>query len=327
MPTAPVLTSPRRPVGILYEHPEWFKPLFEELERRGIPFELINADRLRYDPAITDLDYSLVLNRMSPSSWLRNSRTSAFATLDFLLYLEDIGVPVINGSEAYGYEISKARQLRLLERLDVAHPRARVINHPAEAAEAAEAADGLTYPVLIKPNIGGSGAGITSFDTPDALRRAAEAGELEFGPDDTALVQEHLTPEGDAIVRVEFLDGQFLYAIRISLMPNSFNLCPADYCGLPGVADGVSGRGLPIEGYRPPESVIEEAGRLLTATGADLGGVEYPVDAKTGRPHFYDINALSNFVADAPNVVGFDPFVNLVDFIAKRVAAGEVVRA
>jgi hypothetical protein len=27
------------------------------------------------------------------------------------------------------------------------------------------------------------------------------------------------------------------------------------------------------------------------------------------------VNALSNFVADAPRVIGFDPFVNLVDFL------------
>ncbi len=323
MPSATVLTSVRRPVGILYEHPEWFTPLFEELERRDIPFERINADRLRYDPGIADLDYSLVLNRMSPSSWLRNSRTAIFSTLDYLAYLEDIGVPVINGARAYGYEISKARQLRLLERLNVAHPRARVINHPGEAVDAAE---GLTYPVLVKPNIGGSGAGIASFDTPQALQHAADADELEFGPDDTALVQEHLTPEGDSIVRIEFLDGEFLYAIRISLMPNSFNLCPADYCELPGIADGVSGRGLPIEAFEPPESVVREANRVLTATGADLGGVEYLLDAKTGEPHFYDINALSNFVADAPNLLGFDPFVNLVDFIVERAATYESAR-
>ena len=324
MTTAPVATAPRRPLGILYEHPEWFKPLFAELERRDIPYERIDADRLRYDPAVAELDYSLVLNRMSPSSWLRNSRISAFASLDYLRYLEDIGVPVINGSEAYTYEISKARQLRLLEQLGVAHPRARVINHPSQAVAAA---GGLTYPVLVKPNIGGSGAGIVSFETPEELGRAADAGELEFGPDDTALVQEHLKPEGDSIVRVEFLDGEYLYAIRISLMPDSFNLCPADYCELPGVADGVSGRGLPIEGHRPPLGVIEEAGRLLSATGADLGGVEYLVDSRTGEPHFYDVNALSNFVADAPNVIGFDPFVNLVDFVVERAVAAEAVRA
>lgn len=323
MSSTPVSTVARRPVGILYEHPEWFKPLFAELERREIPYEPIDAGRLRYDPAVTELDLSFVLNRMSPSSWLRGNRTALFSTLDYLRYLEDIGVPVVNGAEPYSFEISKARQLRLSEQLGVAHPRARVINHPDQAVAAAE---GLTYPVLVKPNIGGSGAGIVSFETPGELARAAAAGELEFGPDDTALVQEHLSAEGEAIVRVEFLDGRYLYAIRISLMPNSFNLCPADYCELPGVADGVSGRGLPIEGFTPPEAVIEEAGRLLSATGADLGGVEYLVDSRTGEPSFYDINALSNFVADAPNVIGFDPFVNLVDFIAERAARYEGAR-
>ena len=30
---------------------------------------------------------------------------------------------------------------------------------------------------------------------------------------------------------------------------------------------------------------------------------------------YYDINALSNFVADGPKVVGFDPFVKLADWL------------
>lgn len=37
-----------------------------------------------------------------------------------------------------------------------------------------------------------------------------------------------------------------------------------------------------------------------------------------GEAYFYDINVLSNFVADAANVVGFDPFVQLADFIEDR---------
>ena len=100
-------------------------------------------------------------------------------------------------------------------------------------------------------------------------------------------------------------------------MPGSFNLCPADYCELPGVADGVSGRGLAVEAYQPPEGVVRAAGRLLAATGADLGGVEYLVNARDGQPYFYDVNALSNFVADAPEVIGFDPLHNLVDYIER----------
>ena len=37
--------------------------------------------------------------------------------------------------------------------------------------------------------------------------------------------------------------------------------------------------------------------------------------------YFYDINALSNFVTDAPTLVGFDPFVRLVDFLERRWSA------
>ena len=42
------------------------------------------------------------------------------------------------------------------------------------------------------------------------------------------------------------------------------------------------------------------------------------VDDRDGGIVYYDVNALSNFVADAVNVVGFDPFARLVDYLQKR---------
>jgi hypothetical protein len=53
----------------------------------------------------------------------------------------------------------------------------------------------------------------------------------------------------------------------------------------------------------------------MVASGIELGGVEYMIDARDGQPYFYDINALSNFVADAPRVLGFDPFARLADWL------------
>ncbi len=50
----------------------------------------------------------------------------------------------------------------------------------------------------------------------------------------------------------------------------------------------------------------------------DVGGVEYLVSARDGEAYFYDVNALSNFVADAPNVIGFNPYADLVDLIVER---------
>jgi len=303
-----------RPVAILYEHPLWFEPLFAELERRGLPHARLHAERHAFDPGKHEVPYSLVVNRMSPSAWTRGHERAIFHSLDYLAYLDGIGASVLNGHGAYAYELSKARQCALFARLGIRYPRTRVVNDRSTAVAAAAE---LRFPVLVKPNVGGSGAGIVSFASADELA----AVELDFGLDGTALVQERIPAADGSIVRVEILDGELLYAIRILLVPGSFNLCPADYCDLPGIADGVSGRGLPIEAYDPPDDVVADAKRIVAAAGMHVAGVEYVVDERDGLPYFYDLNALSNFVADAPNVIGFDPFVNLVDVIARL--AGE----
>lgn len=307
-----------RPIAILYEHPEWFKPLFAELERRDISYDALDLAQHGFDPGAPDVPYTLVVNRMSPSAWTRGHGNAIFHTLQYLAYLDELGVPTVNGHRAFQLELSKALQCSLFARLGVPYPRTRVINHPAQARAAAA---GLTFPVLVKPNIGGSGAGIRSFGGPEELERA----DLDLGLDGTALVQEQLPAEGEFIVRIEILDGEFLYGIRILLVPGSFNLCPADYCELPGIADGVSGRGLPVEAYDPPEDVVEDAKRIVAAAGMDVAGVEYLINARDGQPTFYDLNALSNFVADAPDVVGFDPFGRLVDVILDRAASPAAV--
>lgn len=313
--------SKGRRLAIFYEHPEWFKPLFTELEQREIPYDHLLAYQHHFDPAERQSPYTLVVNRMSPSAFTRGHAQAIPYTLEYLAYLQEIGANVLNGYEPYSYEFSKARQLSLLHRLGVPYPRALVFNDPAQAAAAA----GLNFPLITKPNIGGSGAGIKRFDSMDELRNAADSGEIELGIDGIGLVQEYLPARDQRIVRVEILGGQFLYAIRLYLQSeNSFNLCPADYCDLPenqveeGMADGVSGRGLLIEGYTPPPEVIQTVERITRAAGIEVGGVEYLVNDLNGQVTYYDVNTLSNFVADAPNIIGFDPFPRLVDYIQAR---------
>ena len=142
-----------------------------------------------------------------------------------------LGVRVVNGSAVYGYEISKARQLTLLRSLGLGFPAARVIHGGAQAPVAAE---GLRFPVVVKANIGGSGAGIVRYNTPADLKRAADANEIDLGVDGTALVQEYVTPAGGYITRAETLGGKFLYAINVHTTGESFNLCPADICQTTG---------------------------------------------------------------------------------------------
>lgn len=309
-------------LAIFYEHPEWFKPLFAELERRGIQYDRLIAYEHQFDPAERTCPYSLIVNRMSPSAYTRGHAQAIFYALQYLAYLKEIGANVLNGYDAYVYEFSKARQLSLFERLGLLHPRARVINHPSQAPKAAE---GLRFPVMVKPNIGGSGAKIVRFDTPEELNAVAGKGSIDLGIDHTALVQEYLPTEGNSIVRVEVLGGAYLYAIRIFLTADEFNLCPADYCRVPpveqsssGLADGVSGRNVPVEGYTPPPKVIKDVLRITKAANIEVGGVEYLINSRDGQVYYYDVNALSNFVADAPKVVGFDPTPRFADYLLVR---------
>jgi glutathione synthase/RimK-type ligase-like ATP-grasp enzyme len=313
-----------KPIAIVYEHPEWFKPLFAELDQLGAPYLALHAAEHVFDPDASEVPYSLVVNRMSPSAWMRGQREAIFHTLRYLEHLDQLGAPVLNGATAFRHELSKTAQYSLMARLGIRHPVTRVLSRPDQAPAAAA---GLRFPVLIKPNIGGSGAGITSFATSDELETAVRDGGLKFGIDHVGLLQEHLPARDDAIVRVEILGGRFLYAIRLLLSPGTFNLCPADYCELPGMADGVSGRGMPVERYEPPPQLVEQARRLVAEAGMDVGGVEYLVSARDGEAYFYDVNALSNFVADAVNVIGFNPYVDLAELIVARAGLGAAASA
>jgi glutathione synthase/RimK-type ligase-like ATP-grasp enzyme len=309
-------------LGVVYEHPEWFAPLFAELDRRGLPYDRIDLSAHAFDPGAREVPWTIVLNRMSPSAYLRGHGQAIIYAREFLRYLEAAGVDVVNGADAFALETSKVAQLLLLGRLGLPAPRTRVINHPGQAPAAAE---GLAFPVAVKPNIGGSGAGIQRFETPAALRAAAEAGALDLGIDRTALVQEFLPARGGHIVRVEVVDGRFLYAIKVYPNPAAgFNLCPADIChpGAHASADlcpaDLPKVALRVEGYAPPDAVIRDVLAIARAAGLDLAGVEYLVSERDGRVYYYDVNVLSNFVADAAAVVGFDPYARLVDYLAAR---------
>jgi predicted ATP-grasp superfamily ATP-dependent carboligase len=310
------------PIAIYHEHPDWFRPLFNELDHRGIPYTRLNPAAHQFAIEAPAPDYSLFFNRMSPSAYLREGTQGIFYTLNYLKYLEQHKIPVVNGYKAWTFETSKARQLMLMQSLGISYPKAHVVNHPSQLIAAAE---GLRFPVVVKANIGGSGAGITKYHTLDDLKSAAE-GEMDFGVDHTALLQEFIPARDGYITRVETLGGKFLYAIRVYLTGDTFNLCPADICqtntGVELVRNACAleapKNGLKVEGYTPPPAVIHAVETLVQHSGIDVGGIEYIVDDRDGALLYYDVNALSNFVADAVNVIGFNPHQKLVDYLEKR---------
>ena len=112
------MSSSVNPIGIYYEHPRWFTPVFAELDRRGIPYVRLDAARSHFDLRPNgNQRYGLIFNRMSPSAWTRGNAHAIFYTLNYLAHLERLGTRVVNGSQAFRNETSKALQLSLLQSL------------------------------------------------------------------------------------------------------------------------------------------------------------------------------------------------------------------
>src|SRR2546428_7844844 len=174
-----------RPIGVIYENDSWLAPLFAALDREAIPYARCFAADASFDADGPAPEWSLALNKVSPSSYLREHAGAIGFAHEFLPFLERRGIPVVNGSDAFRLETSKWEQLRLLARLGLPAPLGARLTDRSRAPDAAR---GLRLPGSAKPNVSGSRAVMRRFDTPADL---AAATDPDLGPDGTGLGPEY----------------------------------------------------------------------------------------------------------------------------------------
>jgi glutathione synthase/RimK-type ligase-like ATP-grasp enzyme len=296
-------------LAILYEHPAWFLPLFAALDRQGVDY-IARTPEGAWDPADPTPPAPLVLNRIAMSSFLRagdggGDEHPIFDAMALLDHWQRAGARVINDSRVLAVDASKARQLSMIASLGLAVPATRVV-HRAADVEAAAAQIG--FPLVVKANIGGSGAGIARFDNMAELRWAVAEKQLPRSIDGVLLIQDFVPARGGKITRIETLDRSFLYAIEVS-GGGAFDLCPADAC--------VEGSGISMAAVQADPVLVSGAEAIARAVDLDVGGVEVMIDDRDGVARFYDINALSNFVAKPLDVLGWDPHDRLVRYLCE----------
>lgn len=310
---------------VLFEHPEWQKPLFAALERRGVRFAQYDLKQAAFDPA-TPPEAPLYFNQASPSAYVRGNTRAVPLGLALMRSLELGGARVLNGTRAFTLELSKSAQAALMHRLGIAHPRSMAFND----VETALACWGDRWPALIKPEQGGSGARMYLLHSAAECRRLLHDRPDLWLPDNLLLLQEYFPIDASrGIVRMEFLGGELLYAMRV-ISHGAFNLCPSEVCNpetgdsqcaVPATHDAPPSSA-PVE-FLPyaevPAAAVATGKKLMEAGGLDVGGIEY-LEAADGRLIFYDINANSNLRAPIARAFGFDPFERVVDFLAEQIS-------
>ena len=310
-------------LAVLFEHPEWQKPLWNALDRRGVNYTAVDLKRAAFDPDELPAA-TLYFNQSSPSAYVRGNTRAVPLALSLMRSLELAGARVLNGSRAFSLELSKSAQYALLRQLGIAHPRSLAFND----AETAVANWRLGWPALLKPEQGGSGARMFLLNSAHELLRLLRDQPDLWLPDNLLLLQEYFPVDpARGIVRMEFLGGKLLYAMRV-VSHGAFNLCPSEACN-PEAGEGgdshcaipAAAPAKPVEFYPYPEvtaAAIASGEAIMAAGGLEVGGIEY-LEAADGRLVFYDVNANSNLRAPIGQAFGIDPFERVVDYLISRI--------
>lgn len=291
-------------VHVLHENPEWMPPFAAAFAAEGVDWDetLVTGGSLDLTAAPAE---GLWWSRMSASAHTRGHTAAAEHARALLDVLEAHGRRVVNGRAVLDLELSKVRQLALLRAARIAVPRtvAVVGGRPDDVLAAAAT---VGPPVVVKPNRGGKGLGVTRFDSVDEL--AAALPGLDEPVDGVLLVQEYVEPARPRITRAEIVGGELVYAITADTERGGFQLCPADACAV----DGTPASLFALRTEPLPSGLADAYESFARWHGLEVAGFEF-IETADGRAVTYDVNTNTNYNPD-------------VEAVASRSAARAVAR-
>jgi len=208
---------------------------------------------------------------------------------------EMCGVSTVNGLSCFAVGTSKLLHHELFDLVGVESPRWLQVSSGARPSDVIKTVDdaGLQYPLLLKPNSGGFGAGIVSITCATDLTE--DILEVALETDGFAVLQEFETSRGGYIYRVFFIDSKVQCAVRVRATDlDGFNACVCSTA---------------YEYWECPSDVADSVSRMAKAAGADCGSVELMYTSGS-RPLYFDFNLLSTM----PNERCYE---DLADFILK----------
>lgn len=304
-------------IYVIHENSEWTEHLINRLEELELPYEEWHLGTGKVDLSSVPPE-GIFYSRMSASSHTRGHRYAAELTSAVLAWLEQHGRTVINGSRVLQLEISKVLQYLELEKYGIQTPRTIAAVGKDEILEAAKEFEGQKF--ITKHNRAGKGLGVQLFTSVTALQDYLEGPSFEEPVDGITLLQQYIESPESYITRCEFVDGKFLYAVRVDTS-EGFELCPADACNIgdlfcPVGEESEQPAKFQIrEGFNHP--IIEKYEALLAANNIRVAGIEF-IEDKDGNIYTYDINTNTNYNSEAEAKSGKYGMLEVAKFLGRE---------
>jgi hypothetical protein len=205
---------------------------------------------------------------------------------------------VVNDTRALRLEVSKVAQYAALATYGIRTPRTIAAVGKPQIVEAARKMHGS---FITKHNRAGKGLGVKLFHDVPALEAHVAGPSFEDSRDGITLIQEYIRAPEPYITRVEFVGGEFLYAVRVDTTLG-FELCPADACEIGDLACPVGEQAANPVGSAPRFRIVKDFHlpvvdryrQLIADHGIGVAGIEFIQDAQ-GSIYTYDINTNTNY--------------------------------
>lgn len=306
-------------IYVLHENNEWTVHLQKRLDELQFSYELWHLDEGIIDLS-SEPPEGVFYNRISASSHTRNHRFAPEFTEAVIAWLERHNRKVINGSRALRLELSKVNQYTALNINGITTPKTLAALGKEQIIEAAQTLNQNSF--ITKHNRAGKGQGVQLFHSIKALKDYVYGPNFDEPVDGITLVQQYIESPESYIIRHEFIDGKFLYGVRVDTS-EGFELCPADACSIEDkfcpMGDDNMQTDRPkfeiLDNYRPEFIDCYEA--FLKANSIQVAGIESIKD-KEGNVYTYDVNTNTNYNSDAENKAQIFAMLELAKYLEKQ---------
>jgi len=298
---------------IIHENTKWIDPLIRYLKNLDVPYEEWHMDKVNINTS-EEPPMGVFYNRMSASSHTRGHRFAPEFTRVVLDWLESHNRRIINNSRALTLEISKNTQYIELEKEGIMVPKTIYAGGRKQILELGKV---FKTPFLTKHNRAGKGLGIHLFNDYPSLKKYVNGVDFEDSIDGITLLQEYIKPKGTRIIRTEFVNNEFLYAVQIDAS-KGFELCPADDCIIEDEfcpANETGNKFMILNNFSNP--IIKKYNKVLENNNIEIAGIEFLQD-ENGQIITYDINTNTNYNSKAENYSKIKGMREIAKFLKKE---------